>query len=83
MGVGSETVNVFAIFLGLPKPCNSVQIIPFISRREAVFNPHDFHCEPVFRQYPTLPETNIAPETLGLEDEFPFGFRLNIAGENC
>ena len=21
----------------------------------------------------TLPETNIAPETLGLEDEFPFG----------
>ena len=22
---------------------------------------------------PTLPETNIAPETLGLEDEFPFG----------
>ena len=24
------------------------------------------------REY-TLPETNIAPETLGLEDEFPFG----------
>ena len=24
---------------------------------------------------PTLPETNIAPESLGLEDEFPFGFR--------
>ena len=21
----------------------------------------------------TLPETNVAPETLGLEDEFPFG----------
>ena len=24
-------------------------------------------------QTDTLPETNIAPETLGLEDEFPFG----------
>ena len=23
----------------------------------------------------TLPETNVAPETLGLEDKFPFGAR--------
>ena len=30
----------------------------------------------------TLPKTNIAPETLGLEDEFPFGFRPIFRCEN-
>ena len=30
----------------------------------------------------TFPETKIAPETLGLEDEFPFGARPIFRGEN-
>ena len=31
--------------------------------------------EPHILKYSTLPETNIVPETLGLEDEIPFGAR--------
>ncbi len=38
-------------------------------------NPEFAHRKYQFPFRPTLPETNIAPETLGLEDEFPFGAR--------
>ena len=41
--------------------------------KEASAFPQLFGTVDIRRLCSTLPETNIAPETLGLEDEFPFG----------